>query len=171
MKLSDIILERYINLHTDAEMEKYIDVIWDILQKSYKDIGGFLTARDKQELIQKTGLAKIVRRDGKIVAVALYKDNQGRKVIGGGTDGSEQGKKDLKKIMYDDMKLKRAWAEVSGAMEHILTKYEGVPIPNEYAEEILGKKILKKNPDGYHYTREIGGKEVEKMLIGTLDTK
>jgi hypothetical protein len=171
MKLSDIILERYINLHTDTQMLKYIDVIWDILQSSYKPIGGFLTAKNKQELIEKTGLAKIVRRDGKIVAVALYKDNQGRKVIGGGTDGSEQGKKDLKKIMYDDMKLKRAWAEVSGAMEHILTKYEGVPIPNEYAEEILGKKILKKNPDGYHYTREIGGKEVEKMLIGTLHNK
>jgi len=171
MKLINLLLERYINLHSDQEIKKYIDDIWDILQRSYKDIGGFATASSKEDLISKTGFAKLVRRNGRIVAVSLYKDKHGRKAIAGGSDGTDQGIADLKKILYDDMKQQRAWAEASGAVEHLLTKYGGVPISNEYAEELLGKQILSKDPDGYHYTREIGGKPYKKIIIGYLDRK
>lgn len=171
MKLLDLLVERYINLHSSTDIEKYIDDIWDIMQESYKDIGGFATAGSKEELVSKVGFAKLVRRNGRIVAASLYKDQYGRKAIAGGSDGTTQGVADLKKILYDDMKHQRAWAESSGAVEYLLTKYGGVPVSNEYAEELLGKKILSKDPDGYHYTREIGGKPYKKVIIGYLDNR
>jgi hypothetical protein len=166
--LSNILLERFVNLHTKQEMAPYIDTIWDILQKSYAPIGGFLTASSKEDLMNKTGLAKLVRKDDKIVAVKIYKDDRGRKSIAAGTDGSEEGKKWLIKMFQEDIKLDRAWGEFSGKAEHLMLKHGGVPMPNVLAAQLLGKPIISLNPDGFHYTREIMGEPHEKILIGTM---
>jgi hypothetical protein len=166
--ISSIILERFVNLHTKQEMLPYIDTIWDILQKSYAPIGGFLTASSKEDLINKTGLAKLVRKDGKIVAVKIYKDDKGRKSIAAGTDGSEEGKRWLIKMFQEDVNLGRAWGEFSGKAEHLMLKHGGVPMPNALAAQVLGKPIISLHPDGFHYTREIMGEPHEKILIGTM---
>jgi hypothetical protein len=163
----NLLLERFVNLFSKQEMQKYIDEIWDILQRSYRPIGGFLTASSKEDLINKAGMIKAVRKDGRLVAVKVYKDSRGRKSIAAGTDGSQEGKEWLKKMFQEDVKFSRAWGEFSGAAEHLMLKYGGVPIPNELAGEILGKKILKLSSDGFHYTREINGEPHEKILIGT----
>lgn len=166
--ISNILLERFVNLHTKQELSKYIDIIWDILQKSYAPIGGFLTASSKEDLIEKTGMAKLVRKNNKIIAVKLYKDDQGRKSIAAGTDGSNEGKLWLVKMFQEDIKLDRAWGEFSGKAEHLMLKYGGIPIPNELAGEILNKPIISLNPDGFHYTREIMGEPHEKIIIGNI---
>lgn len=166
--ISNILLERFITLQTKQEIGKYIDTIWEIMQKSYMPIGGFLTASTKEELILKTSLAKLIRKDGKIIAAVLYKDDQGRKSIAAGTDGSAEGRTWLIKIFQEDIKLGRAWGEFSDKAEHIMLKNGGVPIPNQLAQQILNKPILELNPDGYHYTREIMGEPHEKILIGTV---
>ena len=44
----------------------------------------------------------------------------------------------------------------------------GPPIFEWIIAKILKKKILSKNPDGYHYTRMIAGEPHEKMIIGTI---
>lgn len=169
LTLTNLLLERFVNLHTPQQMSKYIDVIWKILDDSYAPIGGFKSATDKEDLMNKSKLIKIVTKDGKVIAVKVYKDELGRKSIAGGTDGSEEGKKWLMKICEEDTKLNRAWGEVSGKMEHIMLKRGAVPIPNTMAAKILGKPILHLDPDGYHYTREIMGERYTKIMYGDLD--
>ena len=160
--------EKYLNLF-NSDIERNIDEIWKILEISYEAIGGFLGADNKQDLIDKTYLAKCVRRGGNIIAVTLYKDQRGRKMFAAGSNGTRDGKLELMKLLQDDISLRRSWAEVSGALEHItINKLGGIPIPNSFAEELTGKTILSYNPDGFHYTRMIGQKPVEKILIGNI---
>ena len=169
LTLTNLLLERFVNLHNPQEMSKYIDVIWDILEKSYAKIGGFKSAKDKEDLMRKSGLTKLVVKDGRVVAVKIYKDELGRKSIAGGTDGSMEGKRWLIKISQEDIQQNRAWGEVSGAMEHIMLKNGAVPIPSSIAAKILGKPILSYDPDGYHYTREIMGEPHTKIMVGDVD--
>lgn len=169
LTIANILFERYVNLHTSQQLAPYIDEIWDILTKSYEPIGGFKSAKSKEDLIAKTGLAKLVKRGGKIVAVKIYKDELGRKSIAAGTDGSMQGKEGLIKMSEEDIKMNRAWGEYSGAMEHIMLKKGGVPIPNTMASALLGKPIESLDDDGYHYTREIQGELHKKIMIGDVN--
>lgn len=166
--LAEILSEGFVNLFKKEDFGKYIDEIWDILQRSYRPIGGFLTASTKEELIQKTGMAKLVVKGGKVVAVKLYKDDRGRKSIAAGTGGTEEGKFWLKKMFQEDSKFDRSWGEFSGAAEHWSLQSGGVPVPNTLVGDILGKEIESLNPDGYHYTRVIGGEPHEKIMIGSL---
>lgn len=169
LSLTSLLLERFVNLHTPQQMSKYIDVIWEILEKSYASIGGFKSAKEKEDLMRKSGLTKLVVKNGKVVAVMIYKDELGRKSIAGGTDGSDEGKKWFMKMNEEDIKLNRAWGEVSGKMEHIMLKKGAVPIPSSMAVRILGKPILSYDPDGYHYTREIMGEPHTKIMVGDIN--
>ena len=91
-----IFLEKFVNLWTKNDMSKYINNIYNIMIKSYETIGGFLTANSPQELQNKCDLIKIIIRNSEISAVSCYKiSHVGRKLICGGTNGTEQGKKDL----------------------------------------------------------------------------
>jgi hypothetical protein len=169
IKLTDLLTERYINAFSDTDKRKYADEVWDILQKSYAKIGGYAGADDVEELIKKSNLWKLVRKNGKIVALSLYKDQSGRKGIAAGTDGTEIGKQALYSMWAEDLKLSRAWSEVSGRAAEIKLKSGWKPIPNKYAAEILGKEIQSLNPDGIHYTRLIGGSPYEKMIVGSIE--
>jgi predicted esterase YcpF (UPF0227 family) len=167
-----ILNEAYINAFEKADMKKYADGIWKIIEFSYKDIGGTkMIAPDVDTLIAESDMWKMVRRNGKVVACMIYTFKRGgRKAICGGTDGSREGKIGLYDIMKEDIKLydRNAWAEVSHAMEHIMyNKFGAVPIPNTMAAEIMSdKKFIEFDPDGLHYTRLIGGQPVRKMMVG-----
>lgn len=170
MRFKEFITETYINAIKPEQKQKYAEQVWDMLQASYAGLpGGFATAATIEELIQKSLLWKMVKRDGKIVAVQIYKDQYGRKGIAGGTDGSSIGKSEFSKIVADDIKLNRSWAEVSGSPERIMTKLGAQPIPNTLAAMLTGKEILEINPDGYHYTRLIAGEPHEKIMFGTVN--
>ena len=163
--------ERFLTLFKNEEKEKYIDVVWDILESSYASIGG--THSSKEELMMDGVFWKLVRKGGKIVAVVAYKQKFGRKAFLAGTDGTKEGKEALYSIIREDAKLKDrgAWIEVSGKPEYLYKKYGHVPIPNDVAEKVLnslGKSVLSKNPDGYHYTRKIGNDQYEKIMMGEL---
>lgn len=170
MRAFEFITETYINAIRPADKQKYAEQVWDILQASYAGLeGGFATAATVDELIEKSWLWKMVKRDGKIVAAQIYKDQYGRKGIAGGTDGSSIGKSEFSKIVADDLKLNRSWAEVSGKPEYIMTKLGAQPIPNTLAAMLTKKEILSLNPDGFHYTRLISGKPREKIMFGTVN--
>jgi hypothetical protein len=170
MRFKEFITETYINAIQPDQKQKYAKKVWDILQASYASLpGGFATAATVEELIEKSQLWKMVRKDGRIVAVQIYKDQYGRKGIAGGTDGSEIGKKEFNKIVADDIRLNRSWAEVSGKPEQIMIKLGAQPIPNSLAAILTGKEILSRSPDGFHYTRLIAGKPYEKIIFGTVN--
>lgn len=165
--------EHFVNALSKEDMKKHIDVVWDILNKAYEKIGGMAGMDSKEQLIDETDMWKMVRKNGKILAVKCYTFKRGgRKACYCGSDGSEEGKKALYQMIKDDMRLKdrKAWIEGSGAIEHIYKKYgDATPIPAYIAQEIMkDKKFIKINPDGYHYTRLIGGEPHEKIMLGNF---
>lgn len=163
------LFEHVINLWDIQSKEKYADQVWKMLQKSYEKIGGFGSATSPEELVYDSGLWKLIIRNGSISAGKIYKDAYGRKGIGTLTNGSDQGKKDFKMITKDDMEYHRAWGEISGAVEHLMKKYGGFPIPSKYAHVLTHKEILDYNEDGYHYARLIAGIPHEKVIYGWID--
>lgn len=169
IKLRNLISERYVNLISVEDRTKFIDTVWDMLQSSYVKIGGFKSAKDKQDLISKTFFWKLVKLNGKIVAGSLYKNKFGRKSIASFSDGTPEGKQSLYNIWIEDIKLSRSWSEASGATEHIKLKLGEKMVPNKYVADILDKEIISYNPDGYHYTRLIQGEPKEKVLVGNID--
>jgi hypothetical protein len=169
MLIKELLIERIVNLFKADEKQKYADEVWDVLQQSYAPIGGFGTSATVDELIEKSGLWKLVVRNGNISALEIYRDQFGRKGIGLGTNGTYQGKKDLRMIIKDSIKYKRSWAEVSGKPEYIYKKYGGIPISATYAELLTKHPIISINDDGYHYTRLIYGVPKEKIIYGVIN--
>jgi len=161
--------ERYVNVFKD-NMASYVDDVWAILQRTYVPIGGLFGIASKEQLMDESDFWKMVRLNGKIVAVQVYTQKRGgRKGIYGGTDGSTIGKEAFYKILKDDIRLtdRNMWVEVSGPMERKMLQFGATPIPSKIAQEMLSdKKFLSFDPDGFHYTRVIGGSEVTKIMVG-----
>jgi len=179
MRYHQLLVEKVLNLHTPEEKMKYADKIWDMLQRSYKKIGGFKSANSAEELANDLGYWKVVRRGDHITALGVYKqvsNTDNFKMIASATEtelnpegeykATAQGLKDYNMLKKDDIKTKRAWAEVSGPAEKLMLKAGAKPIDNKYAEFLTGKKILDLNTDGYHYTRLIQGEPHEKIIVG-----
>ena len=163
----------------DRELkEHYVDQVWKILQDSYKDIGGLKIFGTSKDILRANNMWKMVTRNGKVVAVVIYKRGRGgRKLVAGGSDGTVQGKKDFYKICAEDVKMpnRQTWGEVSGSLEGILLfKYNAVPIPSYLADKAIcdmNRDIKYVNPDGFHYVRDIGGKDTEKIMFGNVPEK
>lgn len=173
------LVERFLSIgyNKDHEVhrEKHREEIHKILHKSYShpDIGGYggIKSGSKEESdaihhdITHSNI-KAVKRNGKITAVNLYKDKHGRKLIAAGTDGSDQGKHDWRKVVHDDHHQKRAWAEVSGSVEKAFHKTGMPKVSNERASHLTGKSDVRKHADGHTYTRKIGDGDHDKVIMG-----
>ena len=170
-----LICERFLNAFSKEDMRKYADEVWDILQKAYAYCGGMAGMDSVDQLIDETDMWKMVRKNGKIVAVSTYSNKRsGRKICYGGQDGSEEGKIAFKKILEEDFKLKdrQSWAEVSGPMEVTALKQGAMPIPAYIAELIMKDKTFDNiHKDGFHYTRMIGGEPHTKLMVGNFSCK
>ncbi len=171
-----ILKEHYINIINDrAEKERYLAEVSSLILPAYKKIGGRPT-HDMQDYLADKYFWKLVRKDNKIIAALIYKlDGNNRKYNVGGTDGTQEGKNALYKLLKDDIVLldRGAYGEVSEAIEHIyLDVLGGKVIPNKVAQYILenrfNKHIIALNPDGKHYTRMINGKPTEKVMVGNI---
>lgn len=158
----------------EKHREKHRQQMHDVIRSSYAKLegdhgyGGHLKGSKKESDAIHDDIThhhiKAVVRDGKVTAVNIYKKQHGRKSIAMGTDGSIQGKKDAGMIKHDDVKMKRAWGEVSGPAERFAKK-SGMPeIPVHKMSKLTGKHI--KPTTGNRYTRDIGGHEHEKVGIG-----
>lgn len=170
----------------DEEMKlKYINEIWDDLQRAYSYIGGFATAKTKEELLRKADIWKLCFKNGKLVAFSLYKDTKfGRKSICGATDNTELGKVWFQKIIEEDIREKdrAVYTEVSGKMEHYFRKYNAPLISYELVKQILLGKDIDQEIDiedeknqlydfdkDYHYYRVLkDGNRHRKIMVGNL---
>lgn len=165
-----LITEHYVNCHTTKDMEKYADDVWKILTKSYEYCGGMAGMDSKEQLIDETTLWKLVRKGGKIVACTVYTNKRGgRKACYAGSDGTEIGIRSLKKIMQEDNLIpdREAWGEFSGKAVSTMFNQGAMPVRAEIAKEIMkDKEFLEIKPDGYFYTRKIGGKPHTKLMMG-----
>ena len=174
--------------------EKYAKQAWDILQASYKAIGGIHGSgfNSIDDMIEHIKMWKLFVKGGKVKAVIMYKDKGGRKSVAIGSDGSPEAKKvlaDIFKIAFD-----KSYVELSGKALGFRIKAVGPDVAlsyafnPKYAEKILKKKdIIEVTPDmvddlspedkfawdkypflhGKFYTREIGGVRHMKVMFGT----
>lgn len=162
-----------IGLNPDHEKfrEKHRHAIHNIIRDSYKDIGGYggqgHGTKDESDAIHadiNDSAIKAVVRQGKVTAATLYKNKHGRKNVALGSDGTDQGKRDVKKTSLEDIEKKRAWGEYSGNAEK-MKRAQGAPIVHpKHAEKLTGKKATP--VDSEYYKREIGGHEHKKIMLG-----
>jgi hypothetical protein len=170
-----ILLEHYVNAFKDDVKRKYMQEVWDILQASYAYIGGIKGEEFvSPETMLKVPFWKLCIKDGKIITVRMYKDHNGRKSIAGGTDGSRMGTIAMAKDIKQDLDV--GYSEVSGATEVFIKKrypelYKKCMIPAKDVSKIINKQVELIDGDEFHYKRELGGKMVEKLLLGTPGKK
>lgn len=165
-----LIAEHFVNCHNPEDMKKYANDVWKILTKSYEYCGGMAGMDSVEQLIDETTLWKLVRKEGRIVACIVYNNKRGgRKACYAGTDGTELGVQSLKKIMVEDNLLpdRQAWGEYSGKAVSTMFNQGAMPVKAEIAQEIMkDKQFLEIKPDGYYYTRKIGGHPHTKLMMG-----
>jgi hypothetical protein len=161
-----ILNETYVNCFTSEEKEPFADRVLELIKIAYAPIGGNSNIVSARQLIDDTGMWKLVRRRGEIIFANIYKDRQGRKGMAIGHDGSDAGKAEVFKTIIEDIKLKRSWSEVSGASAKVAMRLGTPVVPNNLASELLNKPIIAYGDDGYSYTRSIGGQLKTKIIIG-----
>ena len=168
----NLITEHFITLTKKEDMKKYGDEVWDILQKSYAYIGGIAGVNSIDDIINDTDMWKLVRRNGKITAMKAYKMKKGgRKANCGGSDGTEQGKKDIMKIYQEDgmCKDRKQYGEYSGKAVSAVLKTGGIPVPASIAQTMLEPKEVEPCDDGWFFIRKLDdGKSHHKLMVGNL---
>jgi hypothetical protein len=189
MRITDILVERFVNLlGDDPEKDKYVDVVWDMITKSYARIGGIQGKgfSTKEDLINNIPFWKLVRKDGDIVAGAFYRDKAGRKRVAVATNGTDTGKVALASIMAND--FDRAYFEVSDPSLGFMVKQVGLDFVQGYArsveqaQQISGDELQAPPADDPHvvkypslannfYQRDIGGHMHTKIMLGTTGNK
>ena len=151
-----------------------VDDVFKILEDSYRDVKGGLHFTDKDELINKTNLWKIIYLDEIIVGVIIYKAKNGLKMVALGIANfiSRKSQSYIKTMLSAIFKLtfSNTWMEVSEGVEKFIIKNGGDVffIKNTMAAQLTGKEILSLDTDGYHYTRKINGVIKTKIMIGTF---
>lgn len=173
--------------------ERWADQVWDVLQKSYKPLGGIKGSgfNSKQDMIDNIPFWKLYVKNQKVVAVSLYKDSGGRKAVAIGTDGSDLGKKVVSDIFKASLGV--SYGEKSGPSLGLMMK--SVPWENlkpflftpDQVAKVTGKSVTpaerygienlnekdKKTYDKfpqlkpYFYVRELGGHPHLKVSMGT----
>jgi len=170
--MTEHVLSIGLNSNHEKYREQHRQEIHHMLKKSYEKVGGYSGEKpgskeesDKIHHDISHSVIKATRRNGKITSVNLYKKQHGRKSIASATDGTEHGKNDWKKTKLEDHEQKKAWGEVSGAVEHLQRKM-GVPVVhNNLAGKLLNKDV-EKHEDGERYTRQIGREKHTKVIMG-----
>ncbi len=115
---SKTITEKFINLIGDRSLDQknqYKQQVFDLLQSSYASIGGIKGSGfdSADDMVANIPFWKLAVKDGKLVAMVLYKDKQGRKSVAAGTDGSSVGKLTLQNMVSAEPD--RSYAEKSKA--------------------------------------------------------
>jgi hypothetical protein len=173
------ITERILSIGFNPEHERFREQhrqdIHDILQRSYKAVeggyGGLGSGTEEESKAIHNDISnlniKATRRDGKITAVNLYKDQYGRKSVATGHDGTIEGKSDWKRVASEDIHQtdRHVWGEVSGGSEIAKKRLGAQEIPFEKMGRLTGKK-LDRVGDSNRYVRDIGGEPHEKVGIG-----
>ena len=167
------LIESFENVFDREDKLKYVDDVWNMLQKSYSKIGGLKGAGfgSKEDMMNYIWMWKIATNNGKPVAVVMYKNRKGmRKGVAAGTDGTPMGKNKLKEILRED--FERSFSEVSGPLLKFLTRefpdlVEQYKIPVTEVKRLLQHRSI--TPiDDYYYTRYIGGHKIKKLALGSF---
>lgn len=143
----------------------YIDAVWDMYEATYKGIG--LHLPNAQALLKYDYWEVHVGSHGLPDAFQLGERTPfGLKMTLGGSDGTGPGKTAFKGQMRTLATAPGRYAEVSHVIESLAVLMGAPTVCVDYVEEIL-KKPVTPDPDGVHYTRNLGGLgAVKKRMVG-----
>jgi len=166
------------DLKKDPELAKEL---FDLIQNAYKKIGGNLNIRSPYDLM-KGDISLIqaidIDSDPDADAVRLSKKSaSGTKFVGSGHDDSDVAKGELTQKIASNLKKRGFYAELSGALAHImLTRYGIHSVDDEKTvrKVLKGKEIewVGPHPEGKYpqsagwYYRIIGGERHLKIMLG-----
>ena len=190
MKINELLTESYVNLVGDKSIDdknKYKNEVYDLLKKTYETAGGIKgNGLDSPEsMVEKIPFWKLKFKNGKLVAGALYKDKTGRKRVAIFHDNTPEGKSLAVQTMSDDIKLGRAYVEVSKGSLQSLKKRNGLDfilknaIPIDKVKQVSKDEIrpvddddaeVLKHPElkDFFYKRTINGKFETKIMLGKI---
>lgn len=185
--------KNFIGPQSKADKEKWSRRVWDILVKSYAPIGGIKGSgfSSRQDMIDNIPFWKIYVKNGKVLAAALYKDKNGRKLVAIATDGSDFGKKIVTDIFKANLGV--SYGEKSGPALALMVKtvpweqLQNFLLTPEQVKKLTGDDIFSVKSYGvdkldkvdrmtydkfpqlspYFYVRDLGGEKHLKVSMGT----
>jgi len=165
--------ENFKNLFSDVEKDQYKHIVWEMLQNSYRSIGGIKGNgfQSPDDMVKNIKMWKLYFKAGVLHVVVMYKDKSGRKLVALGTSGSSLAKTELKKILAQE--FDRSYMEVSESLLKFMVKEFG----QDYiaANAIENTKYDPPDPNycklypklcQYLYSRTIGGQKITKIMVG-----
>jgi len=159
---------KWINLNY-KDLEDYKDEIFDIISNSYSHIGGHLEIQKAIDLTNSDldfWIANDIDTDPYIdVAIGGKKTKDGIKLTTMAQDGNKASKMYLLKKVVELVQQKGFYSETSKELADKLN----IPIVKDkiIIQEVVNKPNIKFNDDG-SYDRDIHGKRVTKVLVGTF---
>jgi hypothetical protein len=161
---------KWVNLDKE-ETEEYADDIFDLINNAYASIGGNINYKSASDVTGAEGDANYevinIDDDPKLDAVSVFKNKEaGNKLTALGHDGTSDAKSKSINRQADLLKTPGHYVEVSGRIKDILMA-KGAPLVTDKAtiEKVMGDKAIDIQDDG-SYTRFIGDKKIEKVLLG-----
>jgi hypothetical protein len=162
-----------------GELGMYNEDFFELIQTAYKPIGGHAKINSPEDITEGDWdiwkYKDVDNDDDPDVVRFASRRKWGIKSGGVGHDGSKAAKKAYLNNLYNDLVNANAFIEVSGKVSEILLS-EDVPTISDpqKIEMVLGKNIKfhgkhpKKEVPGYGwYSRNIGGNDMIKILLGT----
>jgi hypothetical protein len=153
------------------ETEEYSDDIFDLIDTAYASIGGNLNYKSPNDVTGAEGDANYevinIDSDPKPDAVLVSKRKEaGNKLAAIGHDGTSDAKSKSLDKQVDMLSKPGNYVEVSGKIKDILLS-KGVPVVTDKTtiEKVMAGKAIDIQDDG-SYTRYIGSKETQKILLG-----
>lgn len=153
------------------ETEEYSDDIFDLINTAYASVGGNLNYKSPSDVTGAEGDANYevinIDNDPKPDAVIVSKRKEaGNKLAAMGHDGTPDAKSRSLNKQVNMLSKPGNYVEVSDRIKDILLA-KGVPVVTDKAtiEKVMAGKAIDIQDDG-SYTRYIGGKETQKILLG-----
>ncbi|MDJ0764993.1 MAG: hypothetical protein QNJ97_18570 [Myxococcota bacterium] len=145
-----------------------LDSVFDMYTATYGAIDERFNIPDKYALFEYNRWLLIENDGGVLVGFVLLKTTAfGLKIGLTASDRSTEGKKVVRSFHERVFFVNSVYAEVSDAMEWVVSKKNVPKVTANDAQKILVDKKLDAHKDGFHYTRSITdiGKRV-KIMVG-----
>lgn len=140
-----------------------------------------------EQMIEQLPFWKLAVSSGKVVAVLLYKDKDGRKSVAAATDGSDFGREKLIEMVIQDLVAGRAYSEVSGKALSFYSRHmdiEKIAVPIGDVKVKLSSEEIIPAPDDdievrrwphlkpFFYRRKLGtGAWHTKIMLGNVNAE
>ena len=156
------------------EIEQYEKRLFDLISKTYEKIGGhpnFQKPSDFENPKNDVEVVDVNSDNSPDAASISKKTSAGTKLVATAHDGSREAIRTVLRHKIELLNSSGYFAEVSGKLKDILLAHNVEPVNDEaVVRKVLSGKDIKWLGDGT-YSRDIGGHEYIKMMVGKPNVK